>query len=94
MLGNEKKANFVSIKLKKYLYSNTMNVVRCIVDLYADGFRQMTIGRTLWMIIIIKLVIIFAVLKLFFFQDFIGQNASKGQEADFVSAELEERTAE
>lgn len=35
-------------------------------DLYADGFRQMTIGRTLWAVILIKLFIIFAVLKIFF----------------------------
>ena len=88
LLGNEKKTNFVSIKLKKYLYSNTMNVVRRIVDLYADGFRQLTIGRTLWMIIIIKLVIIFAVLKCFFFPDFIATHAEEGQESDFVAGQV------
>ena len=65
-----------------------------VARFYIDGFRNMTVGKTLWAVIIVKVIIIFAVLKLFFFQDFIGQNASKGQEADFVSAELEERTAE
>lgn len=38
-----------------------------IVRFYVDGFRRMTIGRTLWAIIIVKLVVFFAVLKLFFF---------------------------
>lgn len=34
---------------------------------YADGFRSMTIGRYLWAIILIKLFILFAVMRLFFF---------------------------
>ena len=39
---------------------------------YADGFRGMTVGRSLWAVIIIKLVIIFAVIKLFFFPDILS----------------------
>lgn len=65
-----------------------MNVVRRIMDLYADGFRQMTIGRTLWMIIIIKLIVIFAVLRCFFFPDFISTHAEKGHEAAFVAGKV------
>lgn len=42
-----------------------------IVRFYADGFRSMTIGRKLWAIIIIKLIVIFGVLKLFFFPDLL-----------------------
>ena len=34
---------------------------------YVDGFRSMTVGRVLWTVILIKLVVIFLVLKLFFF---------------------------
>ncbi|MDE6136972.1 MAG: DUF4492 domain-containing protein [Muribaculaceae bacterium] len=48
------------------------NIFSRVVRFYADGFRHMTIGRTLWAIIIIKLVVIFAVLKLFFFPDILG----------------------
>ena len=36
---------------------------------YVDGFRSMTVGKTLWAIILVKLFIMFAVLKLFFFPD-------------------------
>ena len=39
--------------------------------MYIDGFRNMTIGRKLWMLIIIKLFIMFAILKLFFFPDIL-----------------------
>ena len=38
---------------------------------YADGFRNMTVGRTLWLIIIVKLIVIFVVLKLLFFPDML-----------------------
>lgn len=55
--------------------------------LYADGFRQMTVGKTLWVVILIKLFIIFFILKLFFFPDYIGNHAEKGQEAEFVAGQ-------
>ncbi|MCH5222300.1 MAG: DUF4492 domain-containing protein [Muribaculaceae bacterium] len=48
------------------------NFFRRVADLYIDGFRNMTIGRSLWLLIIIKLVIFFAVLKLFFFPDVLA----------------------
>lgn len=35
---------------------------------YVEGFRSMTWGRTLWVIILIKLFIMFAILRVFFFQ--------------------------
>lgn len=43
-----------------------------IASMYIDGFRSMTIGRKLWLLIIIKLFIFFAVLKLFFFPDILN----------------------
>lgn len=67
------------------------NILRRAYDLYADGFRQMTVGRTLWAVILIKLFIIFAVLKVFFFPDFLKSNAAEGQEPDYVATELIER---
>lgn len=62
--------------------------------MYADGFRNMTVGKTLWTIIIIKLVLIFLVLKLFFFHDYIVDNTNKGEEPDFVSTQLQQRVAD
>ena len=56
-----------------------------VYDLYYDGFRHMTLGRTLWAVIIVKLVVIFLVLKLFFFPNFIKEHAQEGQEAEFVA---------
>ena len=56
--------------------------------LYYDGFRNMTLGKTLWAVIIIKLIIIFAILKVFFFPNYIDKHTDKGGEADFVANEL------
>jgi len=36
---------------------------------YNEGFRSMTWGRTLWLIIIVKLIVLFGILKIFFFPD-------------------------
>ena len=60
--------------------------------LYYDGFRSMTLGKTLWAVILIKLFIIFVVLKIFFFPNFLSGHAEKGGEADFVATELIKRT--
>ena len=56
--------------------------------LYADGFRSMTLGRTLWAIILIKLFIIFAILKVFFFPNYISTHAEEGKESEFVATKI------
>jgi hypothetical protein len=56
-------------------------------DLYYDGFRSMTLGRTLWAIILIKLFIMFAILKVFFFPNFLKEHA-QGDEAAYAANEL------
>lgn len=61
-------------------------------DLYYDGFRSMRLGKTLWAIILIKLFIIFVVLKLFFFPNFLKQHA-EGDEAGYVAGSLVERAS-
>lgn len=50
------------------------NVFVRIFYFYYEGFRSMTIGKTLWTIIIIKLIIMFGVLKIFFFPNFLNKN--------------------
>ncbi len=59
-------------------------------DLYYDGFRKMRLGKTLWAIVLIKLFIMFAILKVFFFPNFLKQHAN-GDESGYVATELVER---
>lgn len=55
-----------------------------IVKFYMDGFRRMTLGRTLWCIILLKLFIMFAVLKAFFFPAYLqGNEQEKSQTVSF-----------
>ncbi len=56
------------------------NVFFKIFYFYYDGFRSMTIGKKLWLIIFIKLFIMFAVLKLFFFPNFLKKNFDSDKE--------------
>ena len=60
-------------------------------DLYYDGFKHMTLGKTLWMVIIVKLVIIFLVLKVFVFPNYLKQRTKPGKEGDFVEQQLLKR---
>ena len=59
-------------------------------ELYRDGFRSMTIGRTLWTLILIKLFVMFFILKLFFFPSFLKGKTSEEKE-EYVGMELIER---
>lgn len=59
-----------------------MSTLNGIYTFYRDGFRHMTsLGRTLWLIIAIKLLIIFAILRIFFFQPTLqGSDEEKSQQ--------------
>jgi Domain of unknown function (DUF4492) len=55
--------------------------LRKFVSLYTDGFRDLPRwGRKIWVILLLKLFIIFAVLKLFFFPDFLQKRFSNDTE--------------
>jgi hypothetical protein len=59
--------------------------------LYYDGFRNMTIGRSLWLIIILKIFFLFAILRVFFFNDYLGEIGNDNMKGDYVGNELIER---
>lgn len=45
-----------------------------VVDLYVDGFRNMTVGRTLWVLIILKIILLVFIFKLIFFPDLLQRD--------------------
>lgn len=52
----------------------------------------MTLGKKLWIIILIKLFIMFAILKIFFFPDFLKSKFSTDKErGDYVREQLIKR---
>ena len=52
-------------------------MLRNVIRFYVEGFRELTLGRTLWAIILIKLFVLFAVLKLFFMPDPLAGRSSE-----------------
>ncbi len=62
---------------------------REILRFYLDGFRNMVLGKTLWKIIAIKLVVMFGILKLFFFPNFLKTTfATDTERANHVLHEI------
>ena len=60
-----------------------------ILKFYKEGFLSMTTGKKLWLIIGIKLFIIFAILKVFFFQDFLSSKFDNEQDkSEYVIEQL------
>ena len=59
-----------------------------IFKFYYDGFKAMEWGRELWILILIKLFIMFVVLRLFFFPRFLNQFDTVAEKEDYVSNEL------
>jgi hypothetical protein len=57
---------------------------------YYDGFRDMPgWGRRIWFILILKIFIMFAILKLFFFRDFIHSKFDNDyQRSEYVLDQL------
>jgi len=47
-------------------------MIRNILNFYFEGFKSMTLGKKLWTIILVKLFIMFAILKLFFFHNHLN----------------------
>ena len=71
-----------------------MNWLKKVYRFYYDGFSQMTIGKSLWLLIIIKVAILFLVLKLFFFPNYVSDaSRERGVEPEkVVETELLKRT--
>lgn len=58
-----------------------------LVNLYGDGFRGMTWGRPLWILILLKLFILFAILRLFFFKPVLA-GKTDAQKSEYVGTQL------
>ncbi|MCK4664016.1 MAG: DUF4492 domain-containing protein [Bacteroidales bacterium] len=66
------------------------NLFKQFILLYIDGFKNISkLGIKLWIIIFIKLFIMFAILKLFFFRDFLNNKfENKKEKSEYVFQKL------
>lgn len=63
------------------------NAIISIWNFYVEGFRNMTWGRQLWWLILLKVVILFVLLRGFFFKPVLG-GKSEEERSDYVGAQL------
>lgn len=74
---------------KKNIYlSKNLNMKDSLVKriwlFYYEGFKSMTLGKTLWIIILIKLFIMFLILKPFFFKNELRSFSTTDEKAEHV----------
>lgn len=64
-----------NLEVTGYLCPITMNILKKIYLFYIEGFSNMPKwGKQVWLIVLIKLFILFVVLKIFFFPNFLKTN--------------------
>jgi len=65
------------------------NIFYRVFMFYYEGFKSMQLGKRLWLIILIKLFIMFVILKIFFFPNFLKTNFETDKErGDYVIEQL------
>ena len=69
------------------------SAIRQVFRFCMEGFREMRLGKTLWLIILIKLFIMFFILRLFFFPNYLGQFDTEAEKEEHVSGELINRAS-
>ncbi len=64
-------------------------MLKKVFKFYIEGFKTMPkYGRRLWLIILIKAFIMFAILKIFFFQGHLNQFETDEEKSEYVSKQL------
>ena len=64
---------------------NKKSVILRIWNFYVSGFKNMSNwGKQVWIIILIKLFIMFIILKLFFFPNFLKTNETDKERSGYV----------
>jgi len=66
-----------------------MSIASAIIRFYVDGFRRMTLGKTLWAIILVKLFVLFAIVKVFLLPNHLNSRCdSPAEKSAYVADHL------
>lgn len=65
-----------------------MNKIVKVWNFYYDGFREMTLGKSLWVIILLKLFIMFVILRIFFFKPALAEYDTEQEKSEAVIENL------
>ena len=77
----------ILLSLESKIHRNMKRAIVAIYDFYVEGFRNMTWGRQLWWVILLKVILLFAVLRVFFFKPILA-GKSEEQKIEHISNEL------
>ncbi|MDR3340573.1 MAG: DUF4492 domain-containing protein [Candidatus Symbiothrix sp.] len=59
------------------------------IAMYVEGFKNLTWGKPLWIIILVKLFIMFAILRAFLFPNFLNSRFdTETEKSEYVTKEL------
>ena len=67
--------------------TNSKNIFVRIGRFYVDGFKNMTWGWQLWALILLKILILFAILRVFFFKPVLAGKSDE-ERSEIVGAKL------
>ena len=67
------------MKLLNIMKKDTL-LIKKILSFYLDGFKEMKLGKRLWLIIAIKIFILFVIMKWIFFPNYLETHFSNDKE--------------
>jgi len=57
-----------------HVMMKVMHIIKKILSFYKEGFASMRLGRRLWLIIVIKIIILFGIIKWLYFPNYLEDN--------------------
>ncbi|MCP4023629.1 MAG: DUF4492 domain-containing protein [Desulfobacteraceae bacterium] len=75
--------------------NSSFKIFNNIYTFYRNGFNEMVIGKKLWKIILIKLFVMFVILKIFFFPNYLNTKFETNKEkGEYVLEQITRNAAE
>jgi len=69
--------------------SKMLHLFKSVYSFYYDGFNNMKLGKTLWLLIAFKLFILFAIIKWLFFPDVLHEQFQTDKErSEYILQQL------
>ncbi|MCL2727152.1 MAG: DUF4492 domain-containing protein [Bacteroidales bacterium] len=69
-----------------------IKLLKRVYYFYLEGFKSMTIGKTLWLVIAIKLSIMFFILKPLFFKNELSKFQTPQEKSKHVIEQITQKT--
>jgi flagellar basal body-associated protein FliL len=64
-------------------------IINKVLSFYIEGFKNMKVGKSLWLLIAVKLFILFVVIKWLFFPNYLKENFTNDkQRSEYILQQL------